>query len=387
MTETPATLSQALDRVLDGAVASGRIVGAVVIAARDGEPVYRRAVGHADREAGTPMRETTPMRLASLTKPLVSAAALRLVETGDMSLDAAVTDWLPDFRPALPDGQRPVIRIRHLLSHTAGLGYRFLQPPDGPYHRFDVSDGMDDGERTLDENLARIAAAPLLFPPGAGWCYSVATDVLGAVVSRAAGMSLPDSVRSLVTAPLGMASTGFGAEDPASVATAYIDADPAARRMEDPDGLDFGPGRIVYRPSFVFDHERFSSGGGGMVGTAPDYLAFLEAVRRGGGGVLSASTCALMTTPAAPLGSVFIPGPGWGFGLGFGIVTDPATAASPLSPGSWGWTGIFGANAWVDPVRRITLVALTNTALYGMVGPFPDALRDAVISGTATESA
>ena len=131
-------MGRRLDAVLDRAVGSGRIVGAVVFVARDGRTVYGAAAGYRDREATRRMRAATRFRLSSLTKPLVSAAAMALVERGAMGLDDTATRWLPAFRPRLADGSAPPITVRHLLTHTAGLGYRFLQPPGGHYEEADV---------------------------------------------------------------------------------------------------------------------------------------------------------------------------------------------------------------------------------------------------------
>ena len=128
--------------VVERAVMENRLVGAVVLIARDGEIVYRRAAGLADREARTPMREDAVFRLSSLTKPIVSAAAMALIERGQLALDAPATRWLPEFRPKTPDGVEAVITIRQLLTHTAGLNYGFFEQPDGPYHRAGVSDGL-----------------------------------------------------------------------------------------------------------------------------------------------------------------------------------------------------------------------------------------------------
>src|SRR5947207_3959985 len=131
----------AIESAIDRALAENRIVGAVVLVAQDGEIVCRRVAGLADRERGLPMRENAVFRLASLTKPLVTAAALRMVELGKIALVDPVTRYLPEFRPALPNGDVPTITLRHLLTHTAGLSYGFMQPPDGCYHRAGVSDG------------------------------------------------------------------------------------------------------------------------------------------------------------------------------------------------------------------------------------------------------
>ncbi|MCA3885139.1 MAG: beta-lactamase family protein, partial [Burkholderia sp.] len=157
--EPDAALRHRLDDALDRALADERMVGAVVLVAQDGELRYARAAGLADRETGTPMREDALFRLSSVTKPVVAAAAMRLVAAGHLTLDEPVARWLPEFRPTLTDGTPAVITLRHLLSHTAGLGYRFLEADgDGPYARAGVSDGMDRSGLSLDENLRRIAS-------------------------------------------------------------------------------------------------------------------------------------------------------------------------------------------------------------------------------------
>ena len=154
-------LVERLDAIVDEAIADRRIVGAIILVARDGRVVYRRAAGLADREAGRPMREDAVFRLASVSKPIVTAAAMRLIEQGTLALDDPVTKWLPDFRPALADGTRPVITVRHLLTHMSGLSYGFAEPPEHAYHRLGVSDGMDASEASLDENVRRIGQGPL----------------------------------------------------------------------------------------------------------------------------------------------------------------------------------------------------------------------------------
>src|SRR5436305_10587775 len=203
----------AIDSVIDRALGEARIVGAVVLVAQDGDIVYRRAAGLADRERGTPMREDAVFRLASLTKPIVTAAALRMVELGKIALADPVTRYLPDFRPALPDGTTPTITLRHLLTHTAGLAYGFMQPPDGPYHRAGVSDGMDQPGLTMGNEIARIARAGLAYPPGERWAYSVAMDVLGAVLERVEGKDLAAVAAQYVTGPLKLTSMGFDLAD------------------------------------------------------------------------------------------------------------------------------------------------------------------------------
>ncbi|MES2183273.1 MAG: serine hydrolase domain-containing protein [Pseudomonadota bacterium] len=371
----------ALDAAIQDAVSTGRIVGATVVAAQDGEIVYHRAAGFADREAQRRMAEGELFRLASMTKPIVCVTALALMDQGQLRLEDPITRWLPDFRPKLPNGREPVITVRHLLTHTAGLGYGFLEAADGPYHRLGVSDGLDASGLRLAQNLQRIASAPLLFEPGTRWQYSVAIDVLGAVIERVTGTGLPAAVRRIVTAPLGMSTMEFVAPASTVMATPYGDADPQPVRMTETFSLKFGPSAIVYSPARAFDPKAFASGGVGMVGTARDYLRFAEAMRAGGAGIIRPETAAAMAANAVGDLQVAAAGPGFGWGLGVAVLKDPAVATSPATAGSWNWSGVYGTTFWVDPVEKLSVVALTNTAVAGMTGSFPTALRRAVYVG------
>jgi CubicO group peptidase (beta-lactamase class C family) len=365
-----------IDAVIDRAITEQRIVGAVVLINRDGKLVYQRAAGLADREAKRPMQIDTVFRLSSVSKPIVSAAALALVDQGKLSLDDPVTKWLPDFRPKLASGAAPTITVRQLLTHTAGLGYKFAEKPGTAYYQAGVSDGFDELRISLDENLRRLASVPLFNAPGEAWRYSVSIDVLGAVLEKAAGKALPQVVAETVTQPLGMRDTGFWAKAPARLAVPYHDSKPAPAKMEDPYVMAFGEGgRMTYSPSRALDPQAFPSGGAGMVGTAPDVMRLLEAIRTGGKPIMSAATAASMMRNQ--IGSVAGPGPGTGFGFGGAVVVDPA-AAHTQSARTWQWGGVYGHSWFVDPERKLTVVALTNTALEGMWGKFTTDLRDAV---------
>jgi len=367
-----------LDRAIDRAVAERRVVGSVVVVMQDGEVVYRRAAGLADRETNRPMREDAIFRLASLSKPIVSSAAMVLIERGRIDLQDPVTKWLPEFRPQTADGRVPVVTIHHLLTHTAGLSYGFFQPPDGPYRRAGVSDGLDRSGIGLDEEARRIAAAGLAYEPGTQWGYSIASDVLGAVIAKAAGQPLPDSVRRLVTAPLALADTSFLVDDGARLAVPYLDGKPEPARMEDPQAIPFrGLGVMRFSPARAFDRTSFASGGAGMVSTADDYARFLEALRLGGGPVLKAPTVQLITT--SQIGDLTPTNlPACGFGYGAIVLKDRALAKSPQSAGTWMFNSALGQSFFVDPERKLTVVAFTNTALEGGFGSFPIQIRDAV---------
>jgi len=378
-----------VDAAIDRALADQRIVGAVILIARDGDVVVRRAVGQADRERNVAMREQAVFRLASLTKPLVTAAALRMVELGKFSLADPVTRFLPEFRPALTDGEIPVITIRHLLTHTAGLSYCFMQPADGSYHRAGVSDGAGEPGISMDEELARITRAGLAYRPGERWAYSVALDVLGAAMQVAEGCDLDGVVRKYVCGPLGLNSMGFDLHSSQRelLVTPYADGKPAPVRIPDegmrvrfPEGFPVyaGLAGVNLAPARLFDRSSFRSGGGGMVGTATDMLTFIEAIRRGGDPILSADTVrAMMTVQTADL-PIVNRGPGFGFGFGGSLLVDPKAALTPQSPGTFSWGGVWGHNWFIDPVKRLSVVSLTNTALEGMMGRYVRDLRDAI---------
>jgi CubicO group peptidase (beta-lactamase class C family) len=369
-----------VDAVIDAAIAQKRLVGAVVLIAHDGRIVHRRAAGLANRDTRTQMSVERIFRLSSLTKPIVTAAAVALAERGKLSLDDGVTKWLPDFRPKLPDGRTPAITLRQLLTHTAGLGYGFGEAADGPYHQAHVSDGMDESPVSLEKNMRRLASVPLLFEPGASWNYSLGIDVVGAVMERAGDAPLADVVSQRVTGPLGMSDTAFYCREPSRLAVPYVDGKPEPTVMTDPAIVMLGPGAgIRYSPSRALNPHAYASGGTGMVGTAEDFLHFLEALRKGGAPILERrSVQGMMTNLIGMLPTLL--GPGTGFGLGFAIITDPQAAQTPQSSGTLTWGGVYGHNWFVDPQRRLAVVSLTNTALEGMNGAFPSALRDAIYS-------
>jgi len=378
-----ARLSVEVSGAITRALNEQRIVGAVVLVAHDGETVFEHAAGLANREAGTPMAIDTLFRLASVTKAIVAAAAMTLIERGTLSLDSSVTQWLPEFQPALPSGESPQMTIRHLLTHTAGLDYRFQQPADGPYVRANISDGLDQPGLSMQEHIARVASVPLVNPPGVVWRYSVAMEVLGAVMERAEGKSLPQIVDAQIARPLGLTDTAFEVRDAARLAVPYVDGAPRPTRMMDDETVPvpFTPGTgIVFTPSRAFDTTSFPSGGSGMVGSAPEVLRFFERLRRGGDPIVSDASAAQMrrNQNATLPGDAQGPMPGWGFGFGGAVLVDPSAASTPQSPGTWQWGGVYGHSWFVDPQRRLTVVALTNTALEGLYGRFPIDVRDAI---------
>ncbi|QJU40068.1 serine hydrolase domain-containing protein [Serratia marcescens] len=375
--------ANAIDGAIEQALREKRLVGAVVLVAQGGEIVYHRAAGMADREADKPMALNTLFRLASVSKPIVSTAALALMAQGAMRLDDPITRWLPNFRPRLADGTTPLMTLRHLMTHTAGLSYRFFQPEGGFYAQLGVSDGMDEASVSLQENVRRIACAPLLAPPGAAWRYSIATDVLGAAIEQASGLPLAQAVKKWVTGPLAMTDTDFLAVDPARLAAAYADHPGEPRRLRQPDRLPFIDGSAGFHlsPARALDPQAYASGGAGMVGSAEDFLRLLETLRQGGGQVLPAEWVTALTTNQ--IGDLPMPfWPGRGFGLGITVLKDPVAAQTPESVGSWRMGGTYGHSWFVDPVRQLSVVTFTNTALEGMSGAFVGEICQAVYAAT-----
>lgn len=364
-----------------------RLVGAVVLVREHGALRHASATGLADRESATPMQRDQLFRLASVSKPLLTTVILGLVAEGVLDLDAPVQRWLRDFRPALADGSTPAISLRQLLSHSSGLGYRFLEADaKGPYARAGVSDGMDANPLSLADNVRRIAQAPLLFAPGSQWLYSLGVDVAGAVAEAATGESLQALFERLLAAPLGLRDTAFAARNAARLATPYVSDPPQPHRLREGEVVAPFEGTvgIEYSLARATDASRFPSAGAGLVGSADEVMAVLEALRDvQRSGLLPPALAAEMASPQ--VGEQGPPEPaGWGFGLGFAVLRDAAASGTPQSAGTWRWGGAYGHSWFVDPARGLSVVALTNTLYEGMDGAFVDELRDAVYADLET---
>lgn len=364
-----------------------RLVGAVVLVREHGALRHASATGLADRESATPMQRDQLFRLASVSKPLLSTVILGLVAEGVLDLDAPVQRWLRDFRPALADGSTPAISLRQLLSHSSGLGYRFLEADaKGPYARAGVSDGMDANPLSLADNVRRIAQAPLLFAPGNQWLYSLGVDVAGAVAEAATGESLQALFERLLAAPLGLRDTAFAARNAARLATPYVSDTPQPHRLREGEVVAPFEGTvgIEYSLARATDASRFPSAGAGLVGSADEVMAVLEALRDvQRSGLLPPALAAEMASPQ--VGEQGPPEPaGWGFGLGFAVLRDAAASGTPQSAGTWRWGGAYGHSWFVDPARGLSVVALTNTLYEGMDGAFVNELRDAVYADLET---
>ncbi|MEK0430546.1 MAG: hypothetical protein RL139_350 [Gemmatimonadota bacterium] len=359
-----------IDRYLQAEVDSARIAGAVAIVLRDGEVVYERAFGWADREAGTPMRPDHLFRIASQTKALTSTAVMMLIEEGRVALGDPVSRWLPTFarttvanaadtgRTTVP--ARRAITIFDLLTHTAGISYGTEGLVAARYRAAGLGPAAGFGWYTADKDepicttMDRLGTLPFVAQPGERFVYGYNTDILGCVVERASGLPLDAFLRERLTGPLGLRDTRFfvPAEERARLVTVYR-TDEQGRAVRADTGAR-GQGHYADGPRRSF------AGGAGLTSTARDYARFLEMIRQGGalGGTryLSPRSVELMTTNQ--IGSRY--GDGTGFGLGFSTV-ERLGANGFASVGSFNWGGAYASVYNVDPAQRmVTVLMLQN---------------------------
>ena len=357
-------------------VDAGKLPCAQILVARDGKPVHHATLGTL-REDGTPMREDAIFRIASMTKPVTSVAFMQLVERARVALDDPIARVLPElgdlgiyaggggavpFAPATPT--RP-IRFVDLLTHMSGLTYGLQNRTsiDAAYRKVELDFGRD--HHTSDEYLRHLSELPLEFEPGAGWNYSVSTDVLGIAVERLSGMRLGEYFKTNIFDPLGMEDTAFGvaAESQDRLADAY-----GYRPGNTSRCVDQAASSRLTGPA------KFHSGGGGLVGTTADYHRFCSMLLGQGAfgrtRILAPKTLELMTRNFLPGGadlasvsrSLFSESTsaGSGFGLGFAVVTEPAKTLMPSSEGEFYWGGAYSTAFFVDPLEGITMVFMTQ---------------------------
>ena len=370
-------------------VAPGLLPGAQLLVARNGAVVHHSALGHAvlpaEGVAARPMAEDTIVRIYSMSKPVTSVAFMMLVEEGLVALDDPVHRHIPAWGdlgvyvggsagvPGAAGGgwlTRRVdapMRIIDLLRHTSGLTYGFQMRTmiDAAYRSrklepFEIE--AAEGRPGLQGFVDSLAQVPLEFSPGTAFNYSVSTDVLGHLIEKISGQPLADFLQQRILGPLGMVDTAFHCPDDKAhrLAQCYL-AHPKG-------GLAPLPGRSFREPT------RAPSGGGGLVGTAADYLRFCECLRRGGAldGVrlLGPKTVWLMRQNHLPGGrdladmskSLFSEAMyhGVGFGLGFAMTTDVARTGVAGSPGEYWWGGAASTAFWIDPVEDLSVVFLTQ---------------------------
>jgi CubicO group peptidase (beta-lactamase class C family) len=349
---------EAAKGVFKGDVEAKRLPGAVLLIARNGKIAFYDAVGYQDRAAETPMKKDSIFRVASMSKPITTVAAMILAEENKIDVAAPVAQYLPEFKDVkvAPDGAAPKrpMTVQDLMRHTSGLTYGLFgnSPVDQMYRKANIF-----AAPSLADMVKTIAGMPLLHQPGEFWEYSVGVDVLGRIVEVASGTDLDSFVRERVTGPLKMNDTGFWVKPE------------AVSRLAKPAGQPNAPFEDATKKPNIF------SGGGGMLSTASDYARFCQMLLNGGElegvRILSPKTIALMTsdqlpanterhTPVAMALGPFGPVPemGTSFGLGFAIRVDAGRNPLPGSVGDFSWGGITGTLFWVDPQTKLVAVLM-----------------------------
>jgi CubicO group peptidase (beta-lactamase class C family) len=371
--------SQRLQRIRDTLQADidkGLAPGAVLLIARRGQIVTLEALGYRDREDGAVMTVDTIFRIASMTKPVVSVAAMMLAEEGKLLIADPVSRFIPAFadlkvaansddanaKSLTLEPLRREMTVQDLLRHTSGLTYAHLT---GPHLKqaYEAA-GVVDERQTNAEMAEKLAKVPLAYQPGSTWQYGVSTDMLGRVVEVASGMSLDRFIGERICKPLGLVNTGFGPIEASRAAQPQIDSASGKR----PPMRD-----TSVRPKWV-------SGGSGLLSTAGDYVRFCQMLLNGGelGGarLLAPATVALMTSdhltpetrrsPSTPvLFGALAPSPelGLGFGLGFAVRTHSGRNPLPGSVGDFSWSGVTGTYFWIDPRQELIAILMMQAPL------------------------
>jgi CubicO group peptidase (beta-lactamase class C family) len=378
--ETPSSIetnpTDALQASLVSLVDDELVAGAVGLAAKDGEVVFRGAAGYADRESNRVMTADHLFRIASMTKAITSVATMILVEEGRFTLDDAVSRYIPvlgqlDVIDVSDDGTpREVpaqsdITIRQLLTHTSGLNYRFLvrEPLARSYVDADISDGLAKTDWDLSTQVERLGTLPLTHHPGESWTYGLSTDVLGHLIEVVSHESLDVFFRDRILDPLEMHDTHFFLDegDWDRLATVYRPDGSgglvAISGTVDDGETHFAVDAVTTGPRVYF------SGGAGLVSSVDDYFRFCQMILNGGelGGVriLTEPTVALMT--ANQIGDLSIGLAEDEFGLGFSIMSGNRDA---IPAGVIGWGGFYGSEFWID--RKNGIVAVFMSQIYDL---------------------
>jgi CubicO group peptidase (beta-lactamase class C family) len=359
--------------VMKTQIDSGVFPGAVTMVARHGQLLHFEAHGFLDDAKSKPMRKDALFRLASMTKPIVSVAAVMMIERGDMKLHDPVSRWLPELkdvkvetRMADKDGKeviedvppiRPIL-VHDLLRHTAGFVYSGSAKSPRIKEMYEKANiEARNSEITGDEMLKALGGIPLAHQPGTFWEYAITVDVLGLLMERVAKKPLDQILKEMLFDPLGMTDTSFRLPpDKAERVAEALPSDPLAGDMRKSYAIHFNPAAKSY-----------FRGGAGLIGTAEDYLKFAQMVVNGGElngrRYLSKKTVEFMlSNHTAGMGGTTIAttGPGYGFGLGWGVRLDEGMGYAPGSKGDAMWAGAWGTSFWVDPKEGLVGILMSQ---------------------------
>jgi CubicO group peptidase (beta-lactamase class C family) len=356
--------------VMQAEAERGSFPGAVTLIAREGDIVHFETHGHQDAAKTKAMPRDAIFLQASMTKPITSALAMMLVERGQMKLDDPIRTYLPELAELKVEirreGQAPELvaparlpTVHDLLRHSAGFIYANPASPSAAiraaYEEHDIE--ARKGPVTGEEMLKRLGTIPLAFQPGTMFHYSIATDVLGLLIERVAGAPLDVVMRRELLDPLGMTDTAWYVPEAKRARIAEApDSDPAKAEM-------WQSYRILENPS----GRSYFKGGAGLVSTASDYLRFAQMIANGGvldGQRYLAAPVVRFMLSNHILGmggsTAATTGPGYGFGLGFGVRLADGMGTTPGSPGDAMWAGAWGTSFTIDPAEKLVAILMAQ---------------------------
>lgn len=361
-----------IDTMLNEAIEDNQIPGAVALVARNGTIVYHKAFGMANKESGRKMNRNDIFRIASQTKAITSTAVMMLWEEGKFQLDDPISKYIPEFKnPQILDSliakdttyiTRPAdnpITIRHLITHTSGIGYGMIDSDDRfkkIYQKAGVTDLFTTKDITIEESVKKLAKLPLHHNPGEAFTYSEGLDVLGYFIEQMSGMPLNDFFRTHIFDPLGMDDTWFYLPE-----SKYDRLVPVLTK-EDDSWVNYPV--TFYDPDYPVEGEKqFYSGGAGLSSTAEDYATFLQMYLNEGelNGVrlLSRTTVEFMMNNQ--IGDLW-EGTGRDYGLAFGLINQKGeTLGGQGSKGTFYWGGYFNTQYFADPEENVIGILLKQT--------------------------
>ncbi|HEU5168868.1 MAG TPA: serine hydrolase domain-containing protein [Chitinophagaceae bacterium] len=369
-----------IDANIDQWIKEEQLNGATAIILRNGKIVYYKSFGFANKQQNIPMKNDNIFRIASMTKPIISVAAMILYEEGKFLLTDPVSKFIPEFKNAVVLNKynasdttyttvpaKREITMRDILSHTSGIGYAQIgsATANAIYYKNKINGGIGTPYSTLKDVITRLAKLPLMVQPGEEFYYGLNTDVLGYLIEVISGMPLDKYLQQKIFEPLGMKDTYFflPKEKQARLVSLYTQQGSQTKlRMQD--------SLISLNGTFSRDFPKtpngtYFSGGAGLASTAYDYALFGQMLLNGGElngkRILSPGTIRLMTSNQ--IEDLLM----WGdanktrrFGLGFGILTDYAERTMMIPAGSYGWDGMFASHYWTDPKNKMVVVFMRN---------------------------
>ena len=355
--------------VVEGFIQEKKLAGANVLVLREGEIVYQKSFGLRDLRTKAPMKADTLFRIYSMTKALTSAAALMLCEEGKLSLDAPIENYLPEFAEprvfgndgqAIPADRKPT--VRDLLRHTGGFANLRAAHLASRFYR----EGLTGPEkRTLEDLVGSVGKSSLMYQPGERWVYGVSSDLLAAVVAKAAGKSFEEVITTRLIKPLGMVDTGYSvpAEKAARLSSSYRTRKLGGIGVLEPAARS----RTLKDPSF-------KGGGSGLISTITDYARFLQMIANGGEfqgkRYLRKDTVELMRTNQLPRHLKAISfgeeeRHGTGFGLGFCVrYAHDERWDKDAAIGEYGWGGAASTHYWISPQHDLVVITMEQTMPY-----------------------